>query len=137
MIEEMGIFYTTVIVEHPARPGTRAEVRDVMIDTGSEYTWLPRSVLESIGLAPVRVVRFATADGREIAREVCFANLYVDDASAPEIVVFAEPGDMQLLGAHTMEGFNLRIDVVHKRLVPAGPVPVAVSQMATDMALAI
>ena len=125
MFDDMGIFRTTVAVEHPGRRGVRVELHDVIVDTGSEYTWMPRPLLESLGLTAERSVRFATADGREIARDVCFANLYVADSSAPEVVVFAEHGDMHLLGARTMEGLNLRIDIVGKRLVPAGPVPVA------------
>jgi len=36
--------------------------------------------------------------------------------------VFAEPGDMTLLGAHSLEGLNLKIDPVRKELVSAGPV---------------
>jgi hypothetical protein len=42
-------------------------------------------------------------------------------SEAPELVVFAEPGDMSLLGAHALEGLNLKIDPVRKALVPAGP----------------
>jgi hypothetical protein len=37
-------------------------------------------------------------------------------------VVFAEATDMTLLGAHSLEGLNLKIDPVRKELVPAGPV---------------
>jgi hypothetical protein len=40
-------------------------------------------------------------------------------------VVFAQPGDLVLLGARTLEGLNLIVDAVKKRLVAAGPVPVA------------
>jgi predicted aspartyl protease len=123
--DDMGICQTTVAVEHPAHRGARVEVHDVMLETGSEYTWFARPVLEGLGLEAVRAVHFATADGREIERRVCFANLYVGDSSAPEIVVFAEPGDMKLLGARTLEGLNLRMDIVGKRLVAAGPVPAA------------
>ena len=39
MIDEMGIFRTTIAIEHPARRGVFAELADVMVDTGSEYTW--------------------------------------------------------------------------------------------------
>ena len=125
MIDEMGIFRTTIAIEHPARRGVFAELADVMVDTGSEYTWVPRALLQSLDLQSERIVRFVTADGRHIEREVCFANVYAGGTSAPDIVVFAEPQDMVLLGAHSLEGLNLRVDVVEKRLVPAGPVPVA------------
>ena len=127
MIDDMGIFRTTITVENPARPGVTAELRNVMVDTGSEYTWLPRTLLESLGLVPTREVRFVTADGRHIEREVCFGNVYAGGSSAPEILVFAEAGDMALLGARALEGMNLRVDVLAKQLVPAGPVPAAVT----------
>ncbi len=134
MFDDMGIFRTTVAIENPTRPGTTVELSDVMVDTGSEYTWIPRMLLESLGLAPKRTVAFVTADGRRIEREICFANVHVGGTSAPDIVVFAEPDDMMLLGAHSLEGLNLRIDLVGKRLVSAGPVPVARANIAAPAA---
>ena len=101
-----------------------------MVDTGSEYTWVTRPILESLGLVPERVMRFQTADGRVIEREVAFANVFAGGTSAPDIVVFAEPGDLVLLGVRALEGLNLRVDVVTKQLVSAGPVPAAFSAAA-------
>ena len=37
-------------------------------------------------------------------------------------VVFAEPGDMTILGARSLEGLNVRVDSQRKQLVPAGPI---------------
>jgi predicted aspartyl protease len=124
---DMGIFRTTVAIENPLLRGTFREIPDVMVDTGSEYTWVPRPILESLKLVPERTARFQTADGRALEREVAFANVFAGGTSAPDIVVFAEPGDMTLLGCRALEGLNLRIDVVNKVLVSAGPVPVAVA----------
>ena len=122
---DMGIFRTTIAIENPLFRGTVREIPDVMVDTGSEYTWIPRPILESLRLAPERTARFKTADGRVLERDVAFANVFAGGTSAPDIVVFAEPGDMTLLGCRALEGLNLRIDVVNKVLVSAGPVPVA------------
>jgi hypothetical protein len=36
-------------------------------------------------------------------------------------IVFAEKGDLLLLGARTLEGLNLRVDSGKKKLVAAGP----------------
>jgi len=33
--------------------------------------------------------------------------------------VMAEPGDMELIGAHTLESLGLTVDPVGKKLVPA------------------
>jgi len=125
MIDNMGIFRTTISVENPTRPGVVMQVEHVMVDTGSEYTWLPRTVLETLDLVPTRTVRFITADGRQVERAVCFGNVYAGGSSAPDILVFADPDDMVLLGARALEGMNLRIDMLAKQLVPTGPVPAA------------
>jgi predicted aspartyl protease len=37
-------------------------------------------------------------------------------------VVFAQKGDMQLLGARALKGLNLRVDARRKKLVAAGPI---------------
>src|SRR5256885_5241747 len=125
MIDDIGIFRTTIAVENPTRPGVTIEVESVIVDTGSEYTWLPRAVLEALGLSVTRAVRFITADGRQIERAVCFGNVYAGGSSAPDILVFADVGDMIRLGARALAGLNLRIDMLAQPLAPAGLVPAA------------
>ena len=125
MIDDMGIFRTRLAVASLARPDERREIADVMVDTGSEYNWIPRSLLEEMGVQPERTDRFQTADGRILEREIGFAMLYAGGRSSPTIAVFAEPGDLILLGAFGLEGLNLRVDLGRKELVPAGPVPAA------------
>ncbi len=125
MIDDMGTFRTSVAIEHPGRRGRLVQIADVMVDTGSEFTWIPRPALEELGLTPERTTRFRTADGRVVEREVCFAIVHTGGTSAAENVVFAEGTDMALLGARTLEGLNLRIDLVKKELVDAGPMPAA------------
>lgn len=125
MMDDMGIFRTDVAIENPRQPGVFRTVAGTMVDTGSEYTWIPRTELDALGFTPRRVVSFVSADGRQIDRDVCYGNVYVQGTSAPDILVFAEAGDMTLLGARALEGLNLRVDVITKQLVPAGPVPAA------------
>ena len=125
MIDEMGIFRTTLGVAALSAPDRRRELANVMVDTGSEYNWIPTEVLIDLGVIPVRIDRFETADGRVLDREVGFALVYAANRSAPTVVVFARDGDMVLLGAHGLEGLNVRVDLNRKELVPAGPVPAA------------
>jgi predicted aspartyl protease len=127
MIDAMGVFRTTLGVAPLSAPERRRELEDVMVDTGSEYNWIPASLLVELGVAPVRVDRFETADGRVLEREVGFALVYAGGRSAAAAVVFAGAGDMVLLGAHGLEGLNLRVDLNRKALVPAGPVPAALA----------
>ena len=125
MIDDMGTFRTTIAVAPLAHPSDRRELTDVMVDTGSEYNWIPRSVLAALGIGVERVERFEAADGRILERDVGYALIYAGGRGTPTIVVFAEPGDMVLLGALGLEGLNLRVDLGRKELVPAGPVPAA------------
>jgi len=125
MIDDMGIFRTTIAIATLARPEDARELAGVMVDTGSEYNWIPRGVLTELGIPVQRIDRFETADGRVLEREVGFAMLFAGGRATPTIVVFANAGDMVLLGALGLEGLNLRVDPGRKELVPAGPVPAA------------
>jgi predicted aspartyl protease len=123
MIDDIGIFRTTVEVAHVARRDPRRTLADVMVDTGSEYNWIPRDLLVALGVDAERTDHFETADRRVLAREIGFARLFAGGRSAISVVVFAEPNDMVLLGAVGLESLNLRVDRGRKELVPAGPVP--------------
>lgn len=125
MIDDMGIFRANIEVAALSAPDARVELQDVMVDTGSEYNWIPADVPLELGVAPVRVDRFETADGRVLEREVGFALLHAGGRSTAAVVVFAERDDLVLLGAHGLEGLNVRVDLGRKELVPAGPVPAA------------
>jgi len=35
------------------------------------------------------------------------------------LCLFGQPGDLEVLGAYTLEGFGLAIDPVQRRLIPA------------------
>jgi hypothetical protein len=81
--------------------------------------------LLDLGVAPVRIERFESPDGRIFEREVGFAVVYAGGRSGPTVVVFSEDEDPVLLGAHGLEALNLRIDLGRRELVPAGPAPAA------------
>ena len=125
MIDDTGIFRTTIAVSSLTRLHQREELADVKVDAGSAYSWIPSSVLETLGIEVERMELFETADGRVLERDIGFAILYAGQRSTPAIVVFAAPSDTVVLGALGLEGMNLRVDVGRKELVPAGPVPAA------------
>lgn len=129
-MDDVGILRTTIGVESHQRRGDVRELPETLVDTGSEYSWIPRDVLESLGVGVERAQRFRTADGRVVHRVMGYAIVHAGGTRTSDEVVFAEPGDMVLLGAHTLEGLNLRIDLKAKQLVPAGPVPAALTRSA-------
>ena len=119
---DMGLLYTSFEIAHLERRGDLRIVPDALVDTGSAYTWIPRPLLKSLGVAAERKQGFVVADGRSLERDTGYALVRAAGAEAPDLVVFAEAGDMVLLGSHSLEGLNLKIDPVRKALVPAGPV---------------
>ena len=123
---DMGSFRIDVEIENPVRPGARHEVRNVLVDTGAELSCLPAQVLDSLGISRRKLLRFRQADGSVLERWTGPAFVYAAATSTIDEVIFGEPSDLVLLGSRSLEGLNLRIDPVAKRLIDAGPMPLAV-----------
>ena len=98
----------------------------MLVDTGSENTWIAEATLRDIGIVPEKMdIQFQMADGKIISREIGFAFIYIQNRLTVDEVVFARPGDLQIIGARTLEGLNLAVDPARKTLVSAGPLPAA------------
>jgi len=83
-------------------------------------------VLERIGIRREKKdIRFVLANGQEVTRSVGFGIIRLDKYFTIDEVVFAEPGDLALLGARTLGGLNLTVESVRRRLVASGPPPAA------------
>jgi hypothetical protein len=82
MMDAMGIFRTDVGIENPASRRVVVALASVMVDTGSEYTWAPASVLEQLGIVVEREARSQTADGRAITRRIGYARLPITRRSS-------------------------------------------------------
>jgi len=61
-MSDMGTFRVGIAIQHPARGGTEERIDDVLVDTGSEITWIPTPVLESLGVARERLQRLIFAE---------------------------------------------------------------------------
>jgi len=122
----MGTFHVACQIANPVRRARVARVPSLLVDTGSECTWIPGSTLKDIGVKPEKKdVPFLRANGNTVTRNIGFAILRIGEHFTIDEVVFAHEGDLCLLGARTLEGMNLRVDPRGKRLVAAGPVPAA------------
>jgi predicted aspartyl protease len=122
-MDDMGILYITCSVENPLRRGDVWQLADVLVDTGSELSWFPAPFLEALGITREKHERrFTMADGGTLVRSVGFAIVHAAGEFTIDEVVFGEPGDLTLLGARTIEGMNLRVDLQEKKLVAAGPI---------------
>ena len=122
----MGTFVTECEIANISDRAKKIAVPKVLVDTGSEFTWAPRKALESIGIdVEKKDLTFVMANGQQVSRSVGFALIRIGERFTVDEVVFAEEGDLLLLGARTLEGLNLAVDPAGKQLVAAGPLPAA------------
>jgi predicted aspartyl protease len=118
----MGVFYVDCTVENMAAPERSAVIEQLIVDTGSEFTWIPSETLSTVGVdVRKRDVEFVMTNGEIISRDIGYAILRVNEFETVDEIVFAQCGDLNLLGAHTLEGFGAVVDARGKRLVAAGP----------------
>ena len=118
----MGAFHVDCEVVNISAPRKAVKVPDLLVDSGSEYTWIPAEALKR---AAIRVAKkdlvFVMANGQRVTRSVGYAIIRSREFETVDEVVFGQPGDLSLLGARTLEGFGASVDARRKRLVAAGP----------------
>jgi len=94
----------------------------MLVDSGSEFSWIPASLLRKVGIAPSKKdVTFVMANGRTITRSTGYGILRTGEFETVDEIVFGESGDLAILGSRTLEGFGATVDARRKRLVAAGP----------------
>ena len=113
----MSAFRVDVVARNPKLEELATQPLSALVDTGSELTWLPADVLQAIGIKPRRKRAFATATQQKIERDIGYAILSAEGYETTDEVVFAEPGDMTLLGVRTLEGFGVMVDNIAHRFV--------------------
>ncbi|HXP62903.1 MAG TPA: retroviral-like aspartic protease family protein [Dongiaceae bacterium] len=113
----MSMFKVNVVARNPKREELATKPMEALVDTGSELTWLPAEVLKDAGITPRRKRIFATATQPKVERETGYAILSAEGYETNDEVVFAESGDMTLLGVRTIEGFGVLVDNIGHRFV--------------------
>jgi clan AA aspartic protease len=113
----MGQFSVTVTVAYPSDPSRSAQV-ELFVDTGTTLSWVPRQLLQRLGLPPLSRRPFLVADGRTIERDTAGAVIRLNGNQANVTVVIAEAGDRHLLGATTLESLGFAVDPINQRLIP-------------------
>lgn len=112
----MGTFRCNI--ELGSADQSRFERVEALVDTGATYTWIPRPILDRLGVQPLFKRQLKLADGRIIEREAAQVPIRIDSQVLVTICVFGDPGSEPLLGAVTLEEFSLGADPLNQRLVP-------------------
>ena len=109
-----GLFKVTVGV---GRIGA-AELIPVtaLVDTVAAHSVMPESLLAKHGIAPLEYRFFGIAGGSEVEYGYGMAQFGIDGRAFPCPVIFGVDGEF-LLGATTLQIFNLMVDPVEERLV--------------------
>ncbi|MDQ1265262.1 MAG: hypothetical protein QG635_412 [Bacteroidota bacterium] len=113
----MSTFKVNIVAANPADISRKTDSIEVLVDTGSEITWLPAELLQKIGILPIRKKTFQTATKQIITRDIGYAILSAEGYETIDEVAFAEQSDMYLLGVRTLEGFSVMVDNIGHRFV--------------------
>src|SRR2546426_7597256 len=112
----MGMFDVTVKLASLAAPGRTEEV-SLLVDTGATLSWIPREILQKLGVAAFSRLPFIHADGRHFERATTTVLLTLEGRMAPVSVAFGEPGEEAVLGATALEVLGFVADPVAKKLI--------------------
>jgi predicted aspartyl protease len=121
----MGSFTVGCLIKNHVDRDKTVQIPKLMVDTGSEATWIPRKLLKQIDVKPEKRQPFQMANGQWVYRDIGYAIVRVGQRETVDEVVFAEKGDYVLLGARALEGLLLWVDPKNKKLIEIEAHPVA------------
>jgi predicted aspartyl protease len=122
----VSVFTVEVRVTKPGRRPRWKTFRRVLVDSGSEMTWLPELDLRAAGVEVFkRDQLFVMANGQYVTRNVGTAVIECGEFKTVDEVVLGQTGDRSLLGARTLAGFNAVVGARKRKLIAVGPMPSA------------
>ena len=115
--KNVGTFRQWIEISHPAN-GDFHWV-EALVDTGASYSMMPASLLtQELHLSPKRERTFKLADGTTKIYGWGEARFRVDGLEMNSPVVFG-PENQYLLGATSLQNFDLIADTTNHRMVPS------------------
>jgi predicted aspartyl protease len=124
----MGTFRVDAELINTRQPARKVTVPQLLVDSGSEFTWVPEAILKKAGIQVAKKdVPLVMAKGQTITRSMGYAIVRAEGFETIDEVVFGQPGDLSHLGSRTLKGFGALVDAQKKKLVAAGPHPAASS----------
>jgi len=113
-VVNLGHTMAKVILHSPDM--SKSEQIELLVDTGSTYTWVSNAVLERLNVEVKTARKFKTIDGRVLERKVGEVLIEYMNEKATRMVVFADKGDAEVLGVDALEGLGLEVDPITKQL---------------------
>jgi predicted aspartyl protease len=114
----MGTFFVEVTLASPQTPERREPLK-LLVDTGSTYTWVSAVFLHRLGVQPTEQRRALTIGRKFVERPAAEVLITLEGRTLHTLCLFGDGGDVEVLGAYTLEGFGLAVDPVRRRFIPA------------------
>ena len=113
----METFSVKFLIKHPLHPDRKLELEG-LVSTGAVFTQVPADLVAQIGIvgSGTRVVHYA--DGTKDWAPIAKADIAINGAEIAAMVLCGKPKSPILIGATTLETLGLRVDPIHKRLIP-------------------
>jgi len=92
------------------------ETLRLLVDTGSLHSWIDAEILQKLGIEPRYTMGFRTITGTRVERQVGFAEVEMLGVKFPCVIVFAQRGDAEVLGATTLENLGLEVDLTTREI---------------------
>lgn len=89
-----------------------------VLDSGAEYSVVPRETLHALGIAPHATQTLLFGDGSEVVRGEGVALFEFQGASGESPVLFGEPEDDTVLGKITLARLGFFLDPFRRELRP-------------------
>jgi predicted aspartyl protease len=116
----MGTFFVEAQLAAPETPDRRESV-NLLVDSGSTYTWVTATRLRALSVVPTERRRVVTIEGQVVERDAAEILITLEGRTLHTVCLFGGAGDLDVLGAYTLEGFGLGVDPVQRKLIPALP----------------
>ncbi len=113
----MGTFFVEALVAAQQTPEHREPFK-LLVDSGSTYTWIAAARLRALSVAPTERRRVVTIEGQVVERDAAEILITLEGRTLHTICLFGNAGDLDVLGAFTLEGFGLGVDPVQRKLIP-------------------
>jgi predicted aspartyl protease len=113
----MGTFFVETLLAAPERPERRQPV-ELLVNSGSTYTWVTAALLRELSIVPTERRRVVTIEGQVVERDAAEVLITLAGRTLHTVCLFAGGGDLDVLGAYTLEGFGLGVDPVQRKLIP-------------------
>ena len=97
--------------------GRQFEDIEVIVDTGSTFTAVPRTLLQNLGVPVARSAQSRLADDSTAPVDIGWTMIRLEGQTFPTQVIFAEENQPTLLGVVALEEALLAVDPVGQQLV--------------------